>query len=171
MNRSATALACAVLLSLVGGPLPAEEKVPAAGEAGEKPKKPAKPPATKKKSLYDRIGGRPALVKVVDDFVPAVAKDPKVNFDRGGQWAPSTAAITALKRGLVDFFAQALGGPKTYDGGTMKEVHAGMGITRAEFDALAAHLKAALEKNKVAPADVDEIMAIAGSTASEIIEK
>lgn len=36
--------------------------------------------------------------------------------------------------------AQAMGGPKAYTGRSMKATHAGMGITQAQFDALAGHL-------------------------------
>src|SRR5262249_20077180 len=39
------------------------------------------------KSLWDRLGGEPAVRAVVHDFVLAAAPDPKVNFTRGGQFA------------------------------------------------------------------------------------
>jgi hemoglobin len=122
-------------------------------------------------SLYDRIGGTPALKVVVDDFVATAAPDPKVDFTRGGAWVASDVAVTRLKKQLVDFMAQALGGPKAYTGRSMRAVHSGMGITQAQFDAIAGHLKAALVKNKVAAADVDAIMKIAASTAPDIVEK
>ena len=139
--------------------LPLLLAVPAAAQA---------PPA---KSLYDRIGGAPALRAVVDDFVAAAAADPKVNFTRNGAWQASDAAVSALKEHLVDFMAQALGGPKNYTGRSMKEAHKGMGITQAEFDALAGHLKGTLAKHKVPAAEVSEIMAIAASTAPDMVEK
>ena len=52
----------------------------------------------------------------------------------------------------------------------MKASHQGMGITTAQFNALAGHLKATLEKHKVPKAEIGEIMAIAASTAPDIIE-
>lgn len=123
------------------------------------------------KTLYDRVGGATGLKAVVDDFVAAAAPDPKVDFTRGGRWVASDAAVSTLKKHLVDFMAQALGGPKAYAGRSMKEAHAGMGITQAQFDALARHLEAALVKHKVVPADVAAIMKIAASTAPDIVEK
>ncbi|HEX4597829.1 MAG TPA: hypothetical protein VH278_08595 [Burkholderiaceae bacterium] len=30
-------------------------------------------------SLYDRLGGKPAITAVVDDFISNVASDPKIN--------------------------------------------------------------------------------------------
>ena len=127
--------------------------------------------ATTKKSLYDRIGGQAALMKVVDDFVARAAANPKVNFTRNGTWNASDAAVKTLKMHLVNFLGSAFGGPQKYTGRSMKEAHKGMAITPAEFDALAADLKAVLEANKVPGAEVNEIMKIAASTAPDIVEK
>ncbi len=127
--------------------------------------------ATTKKSLYDRIGGQAALTKVVDDFVARAAANPKVNFTRNGTWNASDAAVKTLKMHLVNFLGSAFGGPQKYSGRSMKEAHKGMAITQAEFDALAADLKAVLEANKVPSAEVNEIMKIAASTAPDIVEK
>ena len=127
--------------------------------------------ATTKKSLYDRIGGQAALTKVVDDFVARAAANPKVNFTRNGTWNASDAAVKTLKMHLVNFLGSAFGGPQKYTGRSMKEAHKGMAITPAEFDALAADLKAVLEANKVPSAEVNQIMKIAASTAPDIVEK
>ena len=127
--------------------------------------------ATTKKSLYDRIGGQAALTKVVDDFVARAAANPKVNFTRNGTWNASDAAVKTLKMHLVNFLGSAFGGPQKYTGRSMKEAHKGMAITQAEFDALAADLKAVLDANKVPSAEVNEIMKIAASTAPDIVEK
>jgi hemoglobin len=126
--------------------------------------------AQTKKSLYDRIGGEKALTMVVDDFVARAAANPKVNFLRSGAFAASSAFVTQLKGHLVAFMGQAFGGPQKYTGRTMRDAHKGMRITQAEFDALAADLKATLEKHKLGKAEMDEIMKIAASTSSDIVE-
>lgn len=131
---------------------------------------PAAAPA-KGKSLYERLGGETALKAVVDDFVAAAAPDPKVDFTRGGMWKATDASVAHLKKMLVDFMGQALGGPQAYAGRGMREAHRGMGITQAQFDALAGHLKATLVKHKVPAKEIDEVMAIAASTAPDIVEK
>lgn len=140
---------------------------PARAAAAE-PQSTAKP-ATR--SLYDRVGGEKAIRAVVNDFVPAAAADPKVDFTRGGQWQASDAFVMTLKNHLVAMLGSAFGGPQKYTGRTMKAAHQGMGITTAQFEAIAGHLKATLEKHKVPKAEIDEIMAIAASTAPDIIEK
>jgi hemoglobin len=131
---------------------------------------PAGAPA-KTKSLYERLGGEAALKIVVDDFVAVAAPDPKVDFTRGGTWKATDASVAHLKKMLVDFMGQAFGGPQVYAGRTMKDAHRGMVITQAQFDALAGHLKATLVKHKVPAKEIDEVMAIAASTAPDIVEK
>ena len=126
------------------------------------------------KSLYDRLGGEPALTAVVDDFVARTASNPKVNFTRKGtpqEWNASPENVTKLKRRLVTFIAEATGGPKKYDGKDMKSAHAGMQITSAEFDALAGDLAASLDKLKVPAKEKNELMAIAASTKGAMVEK
>lgn len=123
-----------------------------------------------KKSLYNRLGGEAAIKAVVGDFVTLTGSNPKVNFSRSGQYQMSDAKLTQIKDSLVAFLAQAFGGPARYSGRNMKEAHAGMKITGAEFDAMAADLKTVLEKHKVPKAELDEVMKIAASTATDIVE-
>lgn len=142
-----------------------------AGGLAARPAATAAKTAPAQRSLYERIGGEAALKVVVADFVAAAAADPKVNFTRDGRWQASDAKVQHLKAMLVAFMAQALGGPQAYAGRGMLEAHRGMGITRAEFDALAGHLDATLQKHKVPAAERGEIMKIAASTAADIVEK
>ena len=108
---------------------------------------------------------------MVDDFVKAAAPDPKVNFFRNGKYQPDAAAVLLLKRRLVEFVSAATGGPLQYTGKDMKTVHAGMGITDEEFNALAGHLKTALEQNGAAPDDIKIVMTVVGGTRKDIVEK
>src|SRR5207245_6667871 len=81
-------------------------------------------------SLYERLGGKPAITAVVDDFVGRVAADNRIN----GKFA--NANIPRLKMLLVEQICQASGGPCTYAGRDMKTAHAGRGSNGSEFDAL-----------------------------------
>ena len=96
------------------------------------------------KTLWDRLGAEKGVAKVVDDFVAAAAGDPKVDFTRGGKYKVN---VPDLKKKLVEMISSVSGGPLTYKGKSMKEVHKGMGIADSEFYALTGHLKTALEKN------------------------
>ncbi|MDB5318412.1 MAG: Hemoglobin-like protein, partial [Phycisphaerales bacterium] len=101
------------------------------------------------RSLYDRLGGEPAITAVIDDFVNRAAGDPKVNFTRKGtdkEWPATPENVAKLKKHLTQFVCMATGGPQKYEGKPMKPVHAGMKITEAEFGAIAADLIASLDK-------------------------
>jgi hemoglobin len=122
------------------------------------------------KPLWDRLGGETGVTKVIDDFVAAAGADKEVDFFRGGKFPSDEKAVAKLKRGLVEMVSSVSGGPLKYSGRDMKTAHAGMKVTQKEFDKLAGHLKAALEKNKVGEAEVKEVMAAAAGTAKDIVE-
>ncbi len=135
-----------------------------------RPERGAAPPKLRTNSLWDRLGGDSGVKKVIDDFVELVGPDPKVNFDRNGKYKLDAPAVARLKAQLLDFVSQATGGPYSYRGKSMKEAHRGMGITNAEFEAAAADLKKALEKNGVKPADIEQVMQLVGTTRADIVE-
>jgi hemoglobin len=116
-------------------------------------------------STYELIGGEPALVAVVDDFYERVLGDP--------QLAPffAGANMPKLKGRQVEFFAAALGGPRTYRGGTMRQVHAGRGIGQADFDKVAFHLTAALAAAGVPTETIAQIAATITPLADEIVSR
>ncbi len=122
-------------------------------------------------SLWDRLGGEAGVRRVVDDLVDVAGRDPKVDFTRHGKYRLEGAALERFKKQMVDFFSQAAGGPYRYTGRTMREVHQGMGITDAQFDALGADLKHVLEKAGVHAADVHAVMRAVERTRPEIVEK
>jgi hemoglobin len=122
------------------------------------------------KTLWDRLGGESNVTKVIDDFVAMAAKDPKVDFTRGGKFKVDEAGVNRLKKLLLEMVSQETGGPYKYTGKNMKEVHASMGITDAEFNAVAGHLKHALEMHKADPADIDLVLKAVGATRKDIVE-
>jgi hemoglobin len=132
--------------------------------------KPGEKPAGKPETLWDRLGGEKNVRKVVDDLVALAAKDPKVNFDRNGKYKFDPVKLADFKEQMVDFISAAAGGPLQYTGKSMKEVHKGMGITTAEFNALAADLRKALEQNGARRADVDALLKAVEATRKDIVE-
>lgn len=121
-------------------------------------------------SLYERLGGKPAITAVVDEFVARVAGDAKIN--RYFAAAASDPQRLAMFKGkLVDQICQASGGPCTYTGKNMKDAHAGMGITGAEFDALVGDLVGALDKFKVPEREKSELLGALGPMKTDIVGK
>src|SRR5215212_1828469 len=81
-------------------------------------------------TLYQRLGGKPAIAAVVDDTIANAATDVRINqrFQ-----ATDTAR---LKAALVEFLCDRSGGPCVYRGRNMADAHEGMNISAGEFDAL-----------------------------------
>lgn len=125
------------------------------------------------KSLYERLGGEPAITAVVDDFVARAAPNPKINFTRKGtpaEWKATPENVAHLKKMLVQLVASATGGSQKYQGRDLKFVHRGMRITDAEFDALAADLKATLDKFNVPAREQDELISIIAASRKDVVE-
>ena len=120
---------------------------------------------TRSASLYQRLGEKPAITAVVDDFVARVAADTRIN----GRFA--NANIPRLKTNLVDQICAASGGPCTYTGRDMRTAHAGMGISNADFDALVGDLVATLNKFKVPDREKNELLSVLGPMRKDIVEK
>lgn len=114
-------------------------------------------------SIFELIGGEPALSAVVDDFYERVLDDP--------QLAPffAGASMPKLKGRQVEFFAAALGGPDVYEGRSMRQAHAGRGIGQADFDKVAVHLTGALAAAGVPAETIAQIAATITPLASEIV--
>ena len=117
------------------------------------------------KPLYDRLGGKPAITAVVDDFVGRVAADSRIN----GKFANTD--IPRFKMLLMEQICQASGGPCAYTGRSMKATHAGMGVSSGDFDALVGDLVATLNKFKVPEREKNELLGALGPMKSDIVEK
>ena len=136
---------------------------------------PNKPPSDQNKSLYDRLGGQPAIAAVVDKFVDRAAQDPRVNFTRKGhpndKWQPTQENVAKLKASVTRFIVQATGGPQEYNGPSMVDVHKGMEISNEEFDAFADDLKKTLDEFKVPEKEQSDLLNAVGGLRDQIVGK
>jgi hemoglobin len=114
-------------------------------------------------TLYDRLGGKPAITAVVDDFVGNVAADNRIN----GFFAKTD--IPRLKQLLVEQICAGSGGPCTYTGRDMRSAHAGMGVADAHFNALVEDLVKTLDKFKVPQREKDELLSVLGPMKKDIV--
>jgi hemoglobin len=117
------------------------------------------------KTLYERLGGKPALEAVVGELWNNVAADARINhfFKHtkpevfGGQ--------------LVDFLCQGAGGPCQYKGKDMTAAHTGMKLSDGDFNALAENTIKALNKFNVPKKEHDEVMNMLGGMRGAIVGK
>jgi hemoglobin len=118
-----------------------------------------------KKTLYERLGGLPAITAVVDDFVGNVARDRRIN-----RFFAKTN-VPRLKFLLVQQICQASGGPCIYTGRDMKSAHRGMGISGPHFNALVQDLGKSLNKFKVPAREQKELVAALAPLQKDIVER
>lgn len=131
-------------------------------------------PAEGFQTLYDLLGGEAPIRALVDDFVARAAVDPKVNFTRQGTprvWDATAESVEKLKKHLTEFFCFVTGGPQTYEGRDVHEVHRGMKITNAEFDAFKEDVRASLVALQIPPPLHRELTDIIEATRTAIVEE
>lgn len=106
-------------------------------------------------NLYARLGGYDFIAKFVDTAFPRVAGHTQLSRLFQGHSKDSQLRQRQL---IVDALCQATGGPCAYTGRAMKPVHAGLGITDADWAVFVGILKAALEELKVAPSEREDFL-------------
>jgi hemoglobin len=97
-------------------------------------------------SMFERVGGTPAVKALVDAFYEKVWADPQLTrYFEGIDKAQ-------LKGHQAKLITGVLGGP-AYTGRDLGEAHSHLDITDADFDRVVAHLVAACNELNV-PADI-----------------
>ncbi len=120
-------------------------------------------PGTDHPSLYDRIGGAPAVAALIDRFYEKIVADPRL--------APFFAHTTLekLRKMQREFFSAALDGPQSYSGLSLSQGHAGRGITADHFSRYVSHLLETLTEMGVSPHDIREVVDRIATYADDII--
>jgi truncated hemoglobin YjbI len=121
---------------------------------------------TTETSIYDRIGGAPAVAAAAELFYRKVLSDPVLSgyfddVDMDRQVAKQAAFLT-----------MALGGPNNYTGRDLRTAHAPLaGLTDEHVDLVIGHLAATLSELGVAPDDIAAAGAIAASVRDDVLNR
>lgn len=129
-----------------------------------------KAPAEQPKSLYDRLGGVYSIATVVDDFIERLLVNDTLNANPAISEARARVPKAGLKFHVTALVCEVTGGPCKYVGRTMKEAHAHLNITEAQWDAMVADFRKTLDKFKVPAKEQEELIAIVGSTKKDIVK-
>jgi hemoglobin len=120
-------------------------------------------------SLYQRLGGMPAIQAIVDDYFDRIMADDWVNkFFAHAASDPENAR--AYKAKLADFICQGTGGPCKYMGADMFAAHKGRGITEEAFNALVSDLVAALDRFQVPEKEKKQLLGLLGPMKPAIVQ-
>ncbi len=119
-------------------------------------------------TMFDRIGGTPAVDVAVELFYRKVLGDDSISHffdgvDMDDQRAKQKAFLTMV-----------FGGPNDYTGKDLRTAHAPLvdkGLNDAHFGAVAQHLQATLEELGVPANLVNDVMTVAASTKDDILNR
>ncbi|MBL8525995.1 MAG: group 1 truncated hemoglobin [Betaproteobacteria bacterium] len=115
--------------------------------------------------IFKEFGEKAGLVKIMDDFMINLLKDPRTKpfFENSDQ--------KRVKEQLVDQFCFILNGPCEYKGAKMKPIHANLNINRENFNALVEQLQVAMDKNNVPFRAQNKLLAILAPMHRDIVTK
>ncbi|PTL99680.1 MAG: group 1 truncated hemoglobin [Bacteroidetes bacterium] len=121
-------------------------------------------------SLFDRLGGRNGISKIVDDTVENHMNNTNVNA-RFLPFKDKPEQLATIKNHTVDFFQAGSGGPNKYSGKDMVTAHTGMNISPAEYMHVVDDIFMALDKNGIDEDSKKDVLSILWSLKGMIIAK
>lgn len=121
-----------------------------------------------KDTLYKRLGGYDGIAAVTDDFVGRLLNDRM--FDRFFAGI-SNDSKGRLRQNIVDFICKAAEGPCYYMGRDMKMAHAGIGISKAEWDKATGYFVEAMQSLNVPEQEQKDLTALILPLEKDIVEK
>lgn len=119
-------------------------------------------------TLYEQLGGEPAIAAVTEDFYRRVLSDERIagffdDVDMDRQVAKQKAFLTMV-----------LGGPNTYTGQDMRNGHRHLvarGLNDSHVDAVLENLAAALADAGVPPAQIKQVTDLANSLRDDVLDR
>jgi hemoglobin len=117
------------------------------------------------KTLYESMGGEPALRAALDHFADIVVADDRINFTF------AEANMSKFKQLLFEQLCNLSGGPCKYTGRDMRTSHVKLKINNAEFNALAEDLYISLGQAGVPYRLQNKLMALLAPMQHDIVNK
>lgn len=116
-------------------------------------------------SLYQDLGQRAGIQKIVEGMLLHIAQN-----DRIYKYF-AKVDIVRVRDKLVERFCVEAGGPCTYTGDSLEEVHKGMKLSRSDFNALVEDLIAAMNEQHIPVPTQNRFIARLAPQRGEVIEK
>jgi hemoglobin len=116
-------------------------------------------------TLYQQLGAQQGVANIVDSLIEILLADPRIK---------DTFKDTEMKRfrrTLTEQFCVLGDGPCIYSGDPMKEVHQGIEITNADFNALVEDLQTAMDRNNVPSRAQNKLLAKLAPMQRDVVNK
>jgi hemoglobin len=115
-------------------------------------------------SLYDRLGAESGVAAIANALIDRAAGDPRL-----GRSFKDTD-LKRIKRLLAEQLCELTGGPCRYSGDSMKEVHAGLHISQAEFYTMVDMLRDILRQRQVDLTSTNQLLRLLAPMKRDIVE-
>jgi hemoglobin len=115
--------------------------------------------------LYRELGGESGVARLVEAFLAELAGDERVV----AQFADTD--IDRFQRLLTEHLCHVSGGPCAYSGDSMRDVHAGMNISHAQFNAVVEDLIAAMNSLRLPMRTQNRLLAVLAPMRPEIVRR
>ena len=122
-------------------------------------------PALAENALYDDMGGKPGMDRLVDASVDRYLSDPRIKdiFEESN--------IDRIRAELKDQFCMVAEGPCQYKGHDMTAAHKGLHLTNANFNALVEDLQLAMDEQGIAFAVQNRFLARLAPMQHQVVTK
>lgn len=123
------------------------------------------PPRVADDSLYQAFGEKAGITTLMDDFVKRLVADKRI----GSFFKDSNQAHLAQQ--LTEQLCMLSGGPCTYRGVPMKDAHADMDISKADFNALVEVLQVSMDAKGIPFTAQNRMLARLAPMHREVVTK
>ena len=118
-----------------------------------------------KSSLFEDLGGQHGIEQVADRFVRILIADERT------EQAFADTDLDRFYEKVVEQFCELAGGPCVYSGDSMKDVHKGMNISEADFNAVVEILQKAMDQNSVSLSAQNRLLALLAPMRSDMLHQ
>jgi hemoglobin len=116
-------------------------------------------------SLYVRMGGARNIQAIVGDFIDRSSRDPRTRQAWDKVNLPRAKSLLALE------ICDLTGGGCKYTGDNVHDVHAGLGITEAQFFGVVEMLRDTMRQHGVRLRERNELLQILAPMKRDIVER
>lgn len=116
-------------------------------------------------TLYEQLGGKEGITKVVDRFYEKVLADATISHF----FHHTDMKKQALHQTL--FISWVTGGPNQYTGNSMARAHEGMNLQEEHFQAVATHLVSSLAEFGVSEEQINQVVSKLLSMKAEVLHR
>ena len=116
-------------------------------------------------TIYEKYGGYDFFHQCIYGLYLEMFDHPEIAYHFIG------VDLEWLSRQQTHYLIRAIGGPDLYEGGTVKEVHAHMGITKFQYTEIAIAFRQVFLDRGVSKEDTDVIMNFVASHATDIVTR